>query len=284
MYQHRYLTRSQSARAIARKDTFRFLDLPLELRYQVYTNLLVADGNCVAPLYHHRCIPPMPYLVDHGMALQTLQVCKQMHKEGRKVMLEANLFVKLSSNVCAFQRELNEIHRVPILVISSGPSGSVTKFTGAVLHTTFGITKERTEYSEPFSSTKYTDVLLLHQHLPKALEVLSSLHFAANYRHDELLINTQIACPFDLERHRGFERRLLAPYRERPRGWKEFTMEGGHDEVASQEACVLIRRPRFEPPEEHLLELSNWADEALKHGDSGRLDMAYEAYSRILET
>jgi hypothetical protein len=88
-------TDASSAVALRRNDTFRFLDLPVELRCQVYEHFVVVGKVFYTPddyavMTEKRFNDWESYKAPH---LQILRVCKEIHNEAEDVYLSKNLFV-----------------------------------------------------------------------------------------------------------------------------------------------------------------------------------------------
>lgn len=247
---------------------FRFLDLPLEVRNDIYNVIL--------------CTPPPPELwpleqqdivglprkdsyLCHPLETQILRVNHQVHFEAKDVMLRGNQFIHVrvrhSHNIASFVQQMLRSRQIPIRVIEHESRGLHLK--GFVMTYLIDWVEEIPLHAVhlPLDDVEF---MILRRDLDVFCETLAFLGTATMAKFDEGSRHTvEIHNPFDGTLSPDFmsemnQERLLQPFCDHFRGFKSVSIYG-HVSPRVSEAVqkCLAKEPS---PEEVLAEVQHVKD------------------------
>lgn len=170
------------------ENSVRFLDLPAEVRDQVYYEIL-----CTWPAYkstwdeekQQAVVPTDVAVMDRKIETAILRINRQVYQEAKTVMLKGNQFIRVS--VKGFQplQVLFIPSQVPVVTMNQD---GITKYKGFVMTHSIDIT------DDPAPLKRQFEVMILRRDLDRFAQALAkadagSPNFAATSKHTVTLHN-----------------------------------------------------------------------------------------------
>jgi hypothetical protein len=262
--------------------SFRFLDLPGELRNKIYS-IILCSFEPRAPLNMTASFqaPKGVLYLRHNIESQILRTCRLIYNEASYIMAKTNLLVKVTITFPPDEIvPILRFMRCPIL-----PSNQIVLQNLKTFVMSHEIIK-RVDDQDLFM-TPWTFVLL-HRDLDRFCEGLAD-HLYVIKQHDELvshiitLVDHSQNGPHTLEPYsQKFLEMLLAPYRDKLRGFPRFTIRGAITDDLAAATMAQVTGPRAEDPELVLSELEELKAKGNDSYGQGDVRMANEHWSRAL--
>ncbi|POS75911.1 hypothetical protein DHEL01_v205697 [Diaporthe helianthi] len=269
-------------------NTFRFLDLPIEVRNAIYDMIL-----CDPPPAKLRRVEQADLLwlpegmayITHPRELQILQTNRQVHAEARDVMLRGNQFIRIRARgvgqvIKGFMLAL----QIPIVRTSARFRES---FKGFVMTHSIDLASDQLEPAEFLGSEHDADVDLVilqrdHGLFCKALAtrgVLMVRGFGNLTRHKLTIHN-----PFESTLSPGFlgeknQERLLQPYRDHLRGFLDFSVDGSVSSSVAESVKQAVAKEDVPDPDSVLAEFKRDKDLGNRYFRQKEFHRAAEAYT-----
>lgn len=250
---------------------FRFLDLPLEVRNDIYNIILChPPPPTLWPLEQQDLVglPREDSYLCHPSETQILRVNHQVHFEAKDVMLRGNQFIHVrvrnSTGMGVFIQKIVRWRQVPIRVMEPG---SRYRFKGFVMtYLIDWVEKIPLHAAGLLDKPQGDDVefMILRRDLDVFCETLAFLGLATLAKFDEGSRHTvEIHNPFDGTLSPDFmsemnQERLLQPFCDHFQG---FTSVSIHGHVSPRVSEAVQKRLAKEPsPEEALVDIQNVKD------------------------
>ncbi|KAF2494771.1 hypothetical protein BU16DRAFT_582599 [Lophium mytilinum] len=221
------------ANTMAPTPTFRFLDLPSEVRIEVY-KILLCDASYRAdhgPFEHPYPVPQIIETIPHSIKTKILTVSKSIYREAYDVMLKGNLFVRITSQGLDLENFLL-VNRIAIITRTTR---CVSAFNGYVMHHHLS--------NAGYSSPEY-DLMLLYRDLDKFCAALGEGHKTYRDCQHSLDIFNIFSEP---ELPRKHQELLLRPYTTHLHSFPHLQITGVDLDLC-QRALESIRRLAWSTP------------------------------------
>jgi hypothetical protein len=241
----------------SKPSTFRFRDLPSEIRNKIYRELL-CDFR------------PQPTTFDAGSMLEFAQALHKIdttilrtstaiYREAYDVMVKTNRFIKVTSVRGLPMRLLLNCIKVPIV---SAEKSVVERFRGYVLAVDLG--KKHPSHDHENDFVQPCNLMILHRDLETfclALTDGDAMHAGFS---EELRISitvapivaereaTKYASPLDDFFSESTQKALLAPFTTHLRGYKGVKIQGYVDKALASSVREEMGRDRWSDPDEIL--------------------------------
>ncbi|KAI7789042.1 hypothetical protein LA080_005146 [Diaporthe eres] len=267
-------------------ETFRFLDLPIEVRNAIYHVIL-----CDPPPAQLRRVeqadllwlPEGMAMITHPSEMQILQTSRQVHAEARDVMLRGNQFIRIRARgVGQVIKGFLLARQIPIVRTTAL---SRDRFKGYVMTHSIELTSDRPEdFPGPKHDTD-ADLVILHRDLDLFCEALATRGtlmvrgFGSLTKHNLTIHNT-----FDSTLSPGFmgeknQERLLQPYRRHLRGFSHFSVDGSVSASLAESVEKAVAEENLPEPEEVLAEFKRNKDLGNRFFRQKEFHKAAEAYT-----
>ena len=264
---------------------FRFRDLPAEIRNKIYRELLCdfkPQPTTIDPASMLELAP-----AHHDIDTAILRTSKAVYREAYDVMIKTNRFVKITSvRGLPLWLLLNGL-RVPIV---TSDKGRVDKFKGYVLAVHLGC-ENPLPIPEGSDGSRFLvpcTLMVLHRdvdvfclaltdgdaHAPGFSENLQiSMTVAPDLNEQKTSHNTPSLRDFFSE---SMQKRLLAPFRTRLRGYKAVKIQGYVDQALANTVREEMKLDRWSDPEQVLADFAAAKEEGsrlfqLRKVDEGTL-------------
>jgi hypothetical protein len=217
----------------------------------------------------------------HSIEPQILRTCRLIYNEARYIMAKTNLFVKITITIPFDEiRPILKVKRLPILHSNQILLKRLKPFVMS-----HEIVKRHVDQESPM--TPWTFVFL-HRDLDRFCDGLANYQYVIK-QHDELvshivtLVDYSQDGPHTSELYsREFQELLVAPYRDKLRGFPRFTIKGAIADDLAVAAMAQIARPRAEDPELVLSELEELKAKGNDSYGQGDKRMASEHWAQAL--
>lgn len=267
-------------------ETFRFLDLPIEVRNAIYHVIL-----CDPPPAKLRRVeqadllwlPEGMAMITHPSEMQILQTSRQVHAEARDVMLRGNQFIRIRARgVGQVIKGFLLARQIPIVRTTAL---SRDRFKGYVMtHSIELISGQPEDFPGPKHDTD-ADLVILHRDLDLFCEALATRGtlmvrgFGNLSKHSLTIHNT-----FDSTLSPGFmgeknQERLLQPYRRHLRGFSHFSVDGSVSASLAESVEKAVAEENLPEPEEVLAEFKRNKDLGNRFFRQKEFHKAAEAYT-----
>ncbi|KAF2494773.1 hypothetical protein BU16DRAFT_47669 [Lophium mytilinum] len=225
-------------------DTFRFLDLPPEIRNEIFKNLLCTFKPHDRPekLWfsftervhfpkgsHDSKFPRNARKVRHSVETQILRVSKQVYHEAYDVMLKENLFVRITYN----GTQVNPVVLINVPVITMDRE-HILAFKGYAMHHCMYVDD---------ASDSVSEFMVLHRDLDIFCDSLAKANFSKSFFTDkcEHVLNLFDRSSASHALTTKFQERLLKPYVNRSlHGFPRFQISGSLDHALWRRALASI--------------------------------------------
>ena len=261
---------------------FRFLDLPSELRNKIYS-IILCSFEPQPPLDFTGFLeaPTEVLYLRHSIEPQILRTCRLIYNEASYIMARTNLFVKITITIPFHEIcPILKVRRLPILHSNQILLKSLKPFVMS-----HEIVRRVDDQESPM--TPWTFVIL-HRDLDRFCDGLANYQYVIK-QHDELvshiitLVDHSQNGPHTSELNsQRFQEILIAPYRDKLRGFPRFTIKGVIADDLAVAAMAQITRPRAEDPELILSELEEMKAKGNDCYQQGYSRMASEHWARAL--
>ncbi|KAK2603119.1 hypothetical protein N8I77_009599 [Diaporthe amygdali] len=235
---------------------FRFLDLPREVRDEIYDGILCNWPQGTAKRAENQqnvCLPRKILVMDHKIETAILLANKQIYQEARQILIKGNQFIhiKMRMSYIIVTKVIFEALQVPVVTIKNGCS---TRFND------FLVMRHSIDMLDGASEVEF-DAILLRRDLGLFCKALDSAriaipHFLAKSKHEITIHNpfTKTSSPDYLNRKN--QGRLLEPYRNRLRGFDHVKIGGSIDsDLAKAVVADVTMESDYGTPHQFLAEL-----------------------------
>lgn len=258
---------------------FRFLDLPGEIRNNIYDLLLCSwedqleqDSSRVVNL-SRRC-PSYP-------AASLLRANKQIHSEASDYMIKHNQFVRITC------RNID----VRTLLLSSGvpvittDARKVDQHEGYVMQ----MTLSKPVFSSSIIHWGEFEIMMLRSDLPRlceSLDIESVMADANSSAREHTSIHAEIKLNYAYARFftPKIQERLLSPISDSLRGIANLRIMGPIDPVLAQSVAAEVSKPRWTHPDETLEEIGTGVDVGKRQWQQNDFYTAAESWSYAMRT
>lgn len=266
--------------------TFRFLDLPFEVRNAIYNVILCSPPPRKLRRMDQGDLLPLPrglnYII-HPQETQILHLNRQIHAEARDVMLRGNQLIRIRVRGMgrAFENLMIE-SQIPVVRTSALSSSTSKDFVLTHSIQSKGVVSQTPPQAAP---PPWTDLVILRRDLDAFCAMfafrgfLAFTDFGTQVEH-----GLEVHDPFDDTLSPGFmseknQERLLGPYREHMRGISRFDVRGRVSAEVARSVEDAVRQVPIPEPDEVIKELRRKKD--LGNGYFRQMDFlrAAEAYS-----
>lgn len=247
------------------------LDFPQEIRDCIYAKLLTSKHEQPCQVHDK---------VQHHVEPQILRVNKQIYKEAKDVMLRANLFVKLSTNLS----DLEEIiHHMNLPLVVEGKAAEA--FDCHVLHSII-----RTPSFDNKNAINFVILALDHDKLCQGIETTFSYTSLVDEcdRHTAEVTVTLVN-PFETKAETDndtpmpslsmqVKESLLEPYRSHLKGYKGFEIKGDFPEYLKRAAMIEVQSKPQQTPQDILDAIRSYKElgqEQFDQGDMGEAQVTW---------
>lgn len=252
---------------VAPRKPFRFLDLPLEVRNEIYNVILCTppppklwplEQQDLVGVPHHNCY------IHHPLETQMLRVNRQIHAEARDAMLRGNQFIRIrerhaSDTAESIVQKVTRWRQIPILATTAHFRAN---FKGFVMtHLMEGLeTGKESDAAQALREHRDGDVdcVILRRDLDVFLETLAFIGIATQKSFDSSTRHyVQVHNPFDDTLSPGFmgemnQERLLQPYCDHLREFTSVTILGHVSPIVVDTVQKSIAKELFDNPSEAL--------------------------------
>jgi hypothetical protein len=258
---------------------FRFLDLPGEIRNNVYDLLLCSwnDELEVEPNSFSKVVRRCPSYPASAL----LRASKQIHSEASDYMVKRNQFVRVT---CRGMDVRNLFLADGIPVVSANPY-EVSRFQGYVMHMTLS---KPVFAPSPFAFTEY-EIMMLRADLPNLCEKLDveSVMTDANATTSEHA-SLHASIKFNYVYSRFFtpkiQEYLLQPIATLLRGVPDLKISGPVDAALAKAVIEEVAKPRWTDPEETLGEIHTGVDVGKRQWQQNNYYTAAESWNYSMRT
>lgn len=226
---------------------FRFLDLPREIRDEIYGLVLICDTeiqdesqSSVTGSWADRKVFCRATFVKHGVSTTLLLTNHQIYDEARSVMLAGNDFVRITSTMWEVEESIRG-WCVPI--IATGYAAAHFKYP--TLEAFFDLKDDSpTSGIENVQEIRLCAILILACHLPAFTESYTG---ELDLMHNEDAIDPlcgslRINCPLGVLVTTKKQERFLASFRANLYDFQDFSFEGPWDSDLIRAAKVDLAR------------------------------------------
>lgn len=248
---------------------FRFLDLPVEIRNNIYNILLCTPPPSKARRIGQYDLLPEPTdmaYIRHPLATQILSTNRQIHTEGRDSMLRGNQFIRIKTLGGSYRIDLlMQEAQLPVMRTCALPP-AIAK--GVVMTHFTGWNKHAKSYPTDTHATRQTetDLVILRHDLDAFCQALAlrgshNLREFGNRSHHILDIHN----PFDDSLSPDFmgeenQQRLLQPYRHHLHGFAQLSVHGHVVAEVAKSVGQFVAEVRPFKPEQVVEELRRKKD------------------------
>lgn len=253
-----------------RPEHFRFLDLPLEIRNQVYENLLCPKADRHVDEDEHNHGSDIAPLFETAI----LYANRQVYAEAREAMLKGNKFVRVFTRGVIVTAILA---RVPVQVVVHShftrEDPVVRNFKGAVMSYVLRDEQDVQEHGQAPCNT--CDMLILGRDLDAFVRgvgdpVIGGPKMATSVKH-----HINIHDPFKKSRDPNYnnlraQRPLLQPFRDHFHGFADVKIDGKVDRALAADVIREVNQETMPDPEDFIASIQKLKDEgnAFFHSDN----------------
>ena len=242
---------------------FRFRDLPSEIRCKIYRILLCDDSLSTVPCN-------LGLIFDFARAPQSidtaiLRTCTSVYREAYDVMIKSNRFVKITSVRGLPMRHL--LAAVQLAVVAEGDT--VERFQGQVLSVHLS-SKKTVPSRRDDDATRYEPctIMIRYRDLEKLCDALKDgdAHFNGFSRTTHLAITMapllkkapkrRYSPSFEEYFTEQTQQMLLAPFRNKLRGFKSVAVKGHISKDLGEAVCNDMKRDQWSDPQSILAKFS----------------------------
>ncbi|KAH5218481.1 hypothetical protein HBI81_135140 [Parastagonospora nodorum] len=258
---------------------FRFLDLPGEIRNNVYDLLLCSWND--EPEHDPHSISKVSRRSLSYPASPLLRVSKQIHSEASDYMVKRNQFVRVT---CRGLDVRNLFLEDGIPVVSANPH-EVSRFQGYVMHMT--LSKPMFAPS-PFAFTEY-EMMMLRADLPNLcgkLDVESVMTDANATTSEHTSLHASIKFNYAYSRFftPKIQEHLLQPIATLLRGVPNLKITGPVDATLAKTVAEEVAKPRWTDPEATLGEIHTGVDVGKRQWQQNNYYTAAESWNYSMRT
>jgi hypothetical protein len=257
------------------EQSFRFLDLPGEIRNNIYNLLLCSWEDQLEP--ESRLTGGLGRRCPSYPATALFRTNKQLHNEAFDYMIKRNQFVRVTCRGFNMSDLFLDYRRVPAIAVDSRKS---SHFKGYVMH----LALSKPALSIGPSSFAEHEIMMLRSDLPALclqldVETLMTDVNATTKEHRS--ISTAITFNSD---HAHFlttkiQEHLLEPITAHLRGVTDLTINGPMDPILAQAVKDEVAKPRWTDPEATLDEIHTGTDVGKRQWQNRDFYAASESWS-----
>ncbi|KUI53284.1 hypothetical protein VP1G_00614 [Cytospora mali] len=257
-----------------------FMDYPLEIRQQIYAELLCSFGEPKKDPETAEEHEAMRRIDQVASLAQTaiLRVNRQIHDEAKEVMLNQNRFVRIFTygiRVSTFPG--------PIIVHTTDPDRNpiVEQFRWAVMSYTITDSGDGSAaLQEP-----NTNFIILAKDLGAFLGALvgpeNNYPTLPTGSEHKIVLHDPFRLSVDPSHHTlKAQKRLLQPFRDHFRGFTDVKIEGNVDNELAKTVLAELSNEDMPDPQEFISEVVHLMDEGEVYSDNGNLFKALQAWKR----
>jgi hypothetical protein len=258
---------------------FRFLDLPGEIRNNIYDLLLCSWNH--EPEHEPNSFSKVSRRCPRYQASALLRASKQIHSEASDYMVKRNQFVRIT---CRGLDARNLFLADGIPVVSANPH-EVSRFQGYLMHMTLS---KPVFAPSPFAFTE-NEIIMLRADLPNLCEKLDveSVMTDANATTSEHA-SLHASIKFNYTYSRFFTPRiqehLLQPIATLLRGVPNLKITGPVDAALASTVIAEVAKPRWTDPEATLGEIHTGVDVGKRQWQQNNYYTAAESWNYSMRT
>jgi hypothetical protein len=258
---------------------FRFLDLPGEIRNNIYDLLLCSwddeleqDPSLISKLSRRSLSNPSTTL---------LRTNKQIYAEASDYMIKRNQFVRITCR--GFDvRNLFLSQGIPVITTDAR---KVSLFDGYLMH----MTLSKPAFSPSAHQFSEFEIMMLRFDLPKLCEQLdieSVMADANTTTSEHISIHASVRLNYGQVRHftPWYQGRLLEPVANSLRGIPNFKISGPLDPALAKSMKKEIAKPRWTEPEATIAEIGTGVDVGKRQWQQNNFYAASESWAYAMRT
>ncbi|KAF2034237.1 hypothetical protein EK21DRAFT_56936 [Setomelanomma holmii] len=269
----------KSTTSLSQSAPFRFLDLPGEIRNNVYNlllcswgNELVAESSCLSNL-SQRCLS--------YSASALLRTNKQIHNEAFDYMTKCNQFIRISCRGLD-PRDLFLEDGIPVITVDAQ---KVERFNGYVMHMTLS---KPVFTPSPVAFSEY-EIMILRADLPTLcakLDVESVMTDANATTREHASLHASIRFNYAYARFftPKIQEHLLQPIATSLRGIPNLIINCPVDMHLAQNVVDEVAKPRWTDPEATLAEIHTGVDVGKRQWQQNNVYAAAESWNYAMRT
>ncbi|KAF3041955.1 hypothetical protein E8E12_008875 [Didymella heteroderae] len=258
---------------------FRFLDLPGEIRNNIYDLLLCSWDD--EPEHESRIVGGLGKRSASYDATALLRTNKQIHEEAFDYMMKRNQFVRVTCRGLDVHTLFLGDEMIP--VISEGHRAA--QFEGYMMH----LTLSKPAFSSERSSFSEHEFMVLRSDLPalcRELDIESTLTGVYSTANEHLYTRATVSFnPFHAEMFTpAIQQRLLEPIAAHLRGISNLSISGPVSTRIADEVKSQVARPRWTDPKATLESIHTGTDVGKRQWQNNDFYTAAESWNYAMRT
>jgi hypothetical protein len=260
-------------------QSFRFLDLPGEIRNSIYDLLLCSWDDELE--YDPGMISNLSRRVPSSPSTALLRTNKQIHAEASDYMIKRNQFVRITCRGLDV-RNLFLSEGIPVITTNAR---SVSLFDGYIMHITLS---KPAFVPSAFQFSEY-EMMLLRSDLPKLcqqLDIESVMTDANSTTNEHASIQASIRLSYTQTRFLApnVQERLLQPLASSLRGVPDLKIAGPVDGMLAEAVKAEVARPRWTEPGATIEEIDTGIDVGKRQWQQDNFCSASQSWAYAMRT